>query len=304
MDEFIGYRNGVWVPVSEILPVPGDRGPSMGDQVTEMVRTFDGKSFRMRDHIDRLYKSLKYTRIDPGLTADELYEVSEEGIRRNEHLRPAGGDISLSHVVSRGAGGPRAWGAGPPNVFIRYSPMSYGMFGDKYETGINAAIPRTRSFDPASLDPKIKHLSRMNMSIAELEANDIDAGAWPILLDSNGHLTEGSGYNVFIATDGVLRTPTDHAALVGISRMMALDLAEQLQIPATEENLEPYDLFTADECFFSSTPFSLLPVTRVDGREIGDGKPGPMTQQLLAAWSESVGIDIVGQAAAAAQATS
>ena len=300
MEEFVGYRNGEWVPVSEILPVAGDRGPSMGDQVTEMVRTFGGKSFRMRDHIDRLYKSLKYTRIDPGLPADEMYEVSEEGIRRNEHLRPAGSDISLSHVISRGAGGPRAWGAGPPNVFIRYNPMNYSMFGDKYETGVNAAIPRTRSFDPAALDPKIKHLSRMNMSIAELEANDIDKGAWPILLDSNGHLTEGSGYNVFIATDSILRTPTDHAALVGISRMMVLALAEQLQIPAVEENLEPYDLFTADECFFSSTPFSLLPVTRVDGRDIGTGKPGPMTQQLLAAWSESVGIDIVGQAASAA----
>ena len=150
---------------------------------------------------------------------------------------------------------------------------------------------------------RCQEVGEQGMSLAELEANDIDAGAWPILLDANGHLTEGSGYNVFIATDGILRTPTDHAALVGVSRMMALDLAEQLEIPASEEDLEPYDLFTADECFFSSTPFSLLPVTRVDGREIGDGKPGPMTQQLLAAWSESVGIDIVGQAeAAAAQA--
>jgi branched-chain amino acid aminotransferase len=104
-------------------------------------------------------------------------------------------------------------------------------------------------------------------------------------------------------SDGALRTPTDRAALAGISRSMTLDLAEQLEIPAYEEDLQPYDLYTADEAFFTSTPFSILPVTQVDRRDIGDGKPGPVTQQLLAAWSDAVGIDMVDQATRQAKAS-
>ena len=296
MEEFVGYHNGEWLPMSQIRPDPADRGVTLGDQVTDVERTFDGKSFRMEEHIDRLYKSLKYVRIDPGLTPDEMYELSEEGIRRNEHLRPEGNDISIVHIITRGPGGPRAWGAGPPNVYIKYSLMGYDLFARYYADGAHGAIPRTRSYEPEALDPKVKHLSRLNMSLAELEANDIDPGAWPILTDMNGNLTEGSGYNVFIVTDHAIRTPTDRAILAGISRGMVLDLADQLEIPATEEDLQPYDLYTADECFFSSTPFSVLPVTVVDRRPIGDGKPGPVTEQLLAAWSEAVGIDIVDQA--------
>ena len=296
MDEFVGYHNGNWLPMSQIGPDPADRGTTLGDQVTDVERTFDGKSFRMREHVHRLYKSLKYVRFDPGLTEDEMYEISEEGIRRNEHLRPEGQDMNVVHIITRGAGGPRAYGAGPPNVYIKYSLAGYDMFAPYYATGMHGVITRTRSYEPAALDPKVKHLSRLNMSLAEVEANDLDPGAWPILTDKDGNVTEGSGYNVFIVTDGVIRTPTDTAILAGISRDMVLDLAEQLEVPASEEDLQPYDVYTADECFFSSTPFSILPVTYVDRRPIGDGRPGPMTHNLLAAWSEAVGIDVVDQA--------
>ena len=157
-------------------------------------------------------------------------------------------------------------------------------------------ITRTRSYEPEALDPKVKHLSRLNFALAELEANDVDPGAWPILTDRDGNITEGSGYNVFIVSDGVVRTPGDRAILAGVSRAMALELAGQLGVPAFEEDLQPYDLYTSDEVFFTSTPFCLLPVTQVDRRLIGDGKPGPLTRQLLAAWSEAVGVDIVDQA--------
>ena len=296
MDEFVGYHNGNWLPMSQIAPDPADRGTTLGDQVTDVERTFDGKSFRMREHIHRLYKSLKFVRFDPGLTEDEMYEISEEGIRRNEHLRPEGQDMNIVHIITRGAGGPRAYGAGPPNVYIKYSLAGYDMFAPYYATGMHGVITRTRSYEPAALDPKVKHLSRLNMSLAEVEANDLDPGAWPILTDKDGNITEGSGYNVFIVTGGVIRTPTDTAILAGISRDMVLDLAEQLEVPASEEDLQPYDVYTADECFFSSTPFSILPVTYVDRRPIGDGRPGPMTHNLLAAWSEAVGIDVVDQA--------
>ena len=115
-------------------------------------------------------------------------------------------------------------------------------------------------------------------------------------LINTGNITEGTGYNVFLVTDGVIRLPRDSTTLQGVSRGMVTDLARQLNIPVSEEMLQPYDLYTADEVFFSGTSPCVLPVTRVDKREVNDGKPGPITQQLLAAWSETVGVDLVDQA--------
>ena len=147
-----------------------------------------------------------------------------------------------------------------------------------------------------SLDPKVKNFSRMNFNLADLEAGDVDPDAWPILMDTDGNLTEGTGYNIFLVTDGVIRTPGDRSILQGVSRGMVFDLARQLNIPLVEEDLQPYDLYTSDEAFFSSTSPCVLPVTKVDKRQLGDGRPGPIVQQLLSAWSESVGLDIADQA--------
>ena len=124
----------------------------------------------------------------------------------------------------------------------------------------------------------------------------MDPGAYAFLMDMDGNLTEGTGYNFFMVTDGVLRTAGDRAILQGVSRGMVFDLAEQLDIRVVEEDLQPYDLYTADEAFISTTSPCVLPVTQVDKRQIGDGKPGPVVRQLLAAWSEAVGVDIVDQA--------
>ncbi|MBM3944124.1 MAG: branched-chain amino acid aminotransferase, partial [SAR202 cluster bacterium] len=124
----------------------------------------------------------------------------------------------------------------------------------------------------------------------------VDREAWPILLDRDGNIAEGSGSNVFIVTGGVLRTPGDDTLLEGVTRIAVFELAEQLGIPVSQETLQPYDLYTADEAFFSTTPAFALPITRADNRVIGDGRPGKITRQLLAAFSESVGIDVVEQA--------
>ena len=132
--------------------------------------------------------------------------------------------------------------------------------------------------------------------MAELEAGDIDKTGWPILLDSRGNVTEGVGYNVFLVSDGVIRTASDRSVLQGVSRAMVFELAKGSGIPIVEEEMQPYDLYNASEAFFSSTSPCVLPVTRVDGRQIGRGVPGPVVHRLLAAWSEVVGVDIVQQA--------
>jgi hypothetical protein len=134
-------------------------------------------------------------------------------------------------------------------------------------------IVRTHSFSSDALDPKVKHFSRMNFNLAELEAGDVDPEGWPILTDGRGNITEGVGYNVFIVTGGVIRTAGDRGVLQGVSRAMVFDLARELGIPILEEDLQPYDVYTADEAFFTSTSPCVLPVTRVDRRPIGAGTP-------------------------------
>lgn len=295
MADYTAYFNGEWMPFSQVKIDPMDRGFTVGDVVFDVARTFNGKSFRMREHIDRLYRSLKFVRIDPGLSSDEMLDISEDVVRRNESLRQDVGDYTITQFVTRGPGS-SARDAGPATVCVKARAIDFGRIASLFETGAHGVITRTRSYPVESLDPKVKHYSRMNFNLADLEAGDVDPDSWPILTDSDGNLTEGTGYNVFLVTDGVIRTPGDRSILQGVSRGMVFDLAHQLGIPVVEEDLQPYDMYTADEAFFSSTSPCVLPVTKVDKRQLGEGRPGPIVEQLLSAWSESVGLDIVDQA--------
>jgi branched-chain amino acid aminotransferase len=252
---------------------PLDRGFYVGDSVFEVERTFDGKSFRMKEHVDRLYRSLTYTGIDAGLAAEEMFEISEEAIARNEEHRGEVGDFTIHQFITRGEGR-RAWQATDPTVCVRIGAIDFANYAQSYIDGANAAITSILSYSPQALDPKVKHYSRMNFNLAEVEANNSDPGALPILRDENGNITEGTGYNVLLVTDGAIRTADDRSLLQGVSRGTVYDMAEQLGIPVVEQELQPYDVYTADEVFFSTTSWCVLPVTRVDKRQIGDGKPG------------------------------
>ena len=169
-----------------------------------------------------------------------------------------------------------------------------------HETGIHAIIPKTRNYHPDTIDNKAKHRSRLNLTMAQLEVVEADPEAWPLLLDHYGNISEGTGSNFFIVTDGVIRTPTDTSILQGLSRDTVIRLAKDLDIPCIEEDIQPFDAYTADEAFMTGTSHSMLPVSRIDWRSIGDEMPGPMVKRLLAAWSEMVGLDIVDQARAQA----
>jgi len=295
MADYVAYFCGEWMPASQVKIDPMDRGFLVGDAVFDVFRTFNGKSFRLREHVDRLYRSLKYVRIDPGMPPEEMVRISEEIIARNEHLRTDVGDFAVWQFVTRGRGR-WAHSAGPPAVGVFIRSLGFARFAHLYEQGAHGVIVRSRSYSPESLDPKVKHFSRMKFNMAELEAGDIDKAGWPILMDSRGNVTEGVGYNVFMVADGVIRTAGDRTVLQGVSRGMVFELAKGLGIPIVEEEVQPYDLYNADEVFFSSTSPCVLPVTRVDRRQIGEGVPGPVVHQLLAAWGKAVGVDIVKQA--------
>ena len=157
MADYVAYFNGEFVPFSQVKIDPLDRGFLVGDCVFDVARTFNGKSFRMREHVDRLYRSLKYVRIDPGLTPEELERISEEVVSRNEHLRADVGDYQLWQFVTRGRG---RWAhkAGPPAVGICTRQMGFVRYADLYDTGAHGVIVRTRSFNPGRARPEGQEL--------------------------------------------------------------------------------------------------------------------------------------------------
>lgn len=300
MADYQAYFNGEWMPEGEVTISPSDRGFTVGDLVFEVERTFNGVPFRLKEHIERLYRSLTYVRMDSGLSAEEMTAITEEAVERAKADHPEVTDFWMRQIVTRGT--VDLFDPPDPTVLVQVGEQGF-WYADLYDTGMHGVISKTRAYSPQALDPKIKHYSRMNFVLAHQEAHDVEPGSWPILLDDRGFLAEGNGQNVFIVTDGVIRTPTDYAALQGVSRGMAIDLTQQLDTPLVEEDLQPYDLYTADEAFWTTTSMCVMPMTQVDRRPIGDGKPGPMSQRLLAAWSEAVGIDIVGQAQGSMSAT-
>lgn len=294
--DYTAYFNGQWVPYKDVLIPPHDRGFMLADVVYDVIRTFNGKPFALDRHMDRLYRSLKYLRIDCGLSRDEMTSVCEEAVERNKDRLPAVGDFTINPFATRGAHAPAIADAGPATVCVVVKPVAFAGFAKFYSDGAHGVIARTRSYTSQVMDPKVKHHSRLNFVQAELEAADVDPDARPILLDDAGNVTEGIGYNIFLVRDGILKTPTDRSILQGVSRSVIIDLADRLDIAFSEEDLQPYDLYTADEVFFSSTSPRIMPVSRVDNRPVADECPGPVTRRLLSAHSELVGVDIVDQA--------
>ena len=296
MEGYTAYFNGEWVDWSKVLISPDDRGFLLGDVVFDIARTFDGKPFRLDDHVDRLYRSLKFMDIDPGLSNGEMTSICEEAVERNRANLPEAGDFNINPFVTAGAsvrGEPRGAAA---TVCVAIKPIGFSYFAPFYLKGAHGVIARTRSYASNVMEPKVKHHSRANFVLAELEARAVDPAALPMLLDTDGNVSEGIGYNVFIVRDGVILTAPDDVILQGISRKTIIEVAHSLDLPVIEERFQPYDVYNADEVFFSGTSPRIYPVGMVDFRPIGDGTPGPVTRRLLAAHSELVGVDIVDQA--------
>ena len=284
--------NGQFVDRDKAQVSIHDRGFRLGDVVFDTSRTFNGQIFRLRDHLERFYRSLKYVRINPGMSIDEMEVATLEVVKKNEALRESlKDDYMISQIVSGGI----SQRINGPTVVIMIDPLGSPRWAPAYKDGASVVISKTRSYSSQSLDPKVKHYSRLNFVLAELEATDVDPGSLPLLLDLDGNVSESTGANFFIVSDKRLLVPKTESTLQGVSRLTVTELAKSLSIPVIETNIQPYDVYTADEAFLCSTPYCILPVGKVDGRQIGDAVPGDITNQLLAAWSEKVGLDIVDQ---------
>lgn len=295
------YINGNYVPENEAKLSIYDSALMFGDMVFEMTRSFNKKQFKLREHLERLYSGIKIFRIPMKLSIDELEKACLETIRVNEPFFNETDEHRLMINVSRGPLGiysPIFGGKIEPTVVIADFPLKWTVasMAKFYDTGINSVIPSQRSIPATLMDPKIKNRSRMWYQMANIEVSQVKGdNNWALLIDPDGYITEGTGDNFFMAKDGVLYTPEGRNILRGISRQYVFEIADQLGIQCIEKNIEPFDLYNADEALVTGTPFCILPTTHLNGLQIGDGKMGEITKQLLSKWSENVGVDIVQQ---------
>jgi branched-chain amino acid aminotransferase len=300
--ERIAYYNGQFVPESQVRVPFRDRGFKYGDAVFDTTRTFGHRIFRLREHIERLYRSLRYLRIDPGLDPDRMMEITEEVVRRNLPLLEPDDDYWVTQRVSRGLD-PRergAWGQDGPTVIVECLPLPLRERASLFRDGIRVLVPSVRRTAPDALSARTKTHNYLNVLAGDLEVKARDPEAWAILLDVNGNLAEGIGSNIFLVDHGALYTPREQFVLAGISRQTVIELAREAGIGVVEKDLDLFDAYNAAEAFLTSTSLCVCPVRSVNGVVVGGGGaegrlPGPVTQAVIDAYCRLVDHDFVAQ---------
>lgn len=297
MDERVVYVNGQFVPESRAVISVFDRGFRWGDAVYDAERTYGGKLFRLEQHMDRLYRSLRYTRIDPGLTRPQMAEITRQVVEANARFLGPNDDYGVVQVVSRGVFTPSRRLTGlKPTVVVYCMPIGFGDFAKFHLQGVRLITPSIRRTPPQCVSPKAKISNKMNHLLGDFEAKEADPEAYSLMLDLDGNITENSAANFLFVANGHLMVPNRRNVLPGTGMAIVLDLARDLEIPIQEGDYTPFDVYHADEAFLTSATTCMLPVASLNGVRIGTSVPGPVTQRLLDAWSELVGIDIVAQA--------
>ena len=270
------YANGSFVPQDQAVTSIYDHGFLYGDGVFEGIRAYNGRVFRLDEHIDRLYDSAKAILLKIPLTKSEMKEAILETLRVNNMT-----DAYIRPIVSRGVGdlGLDPEKCGKPNIFIITQPWG-AMYGDLYDDGLTAVTVTVRRNAPESLSPNIKSLNYLNNILAKIEANQGGADE-AIMLDVHGNISEGSGDNIFVVKKGVISTPPAMNNLRGITRACVIEIAHSLGWQVHEIDLGLFDIYTADEVFVTGTAAEVAPITEIDGRVIGDGTVGSVTRKLM-----------------------
>ena len=294
--ENVVFFNGSLIPERDAgIPIR-DRGFIYGDAVFDATRTFNGRTFKLREHIRRLYNSLRYLRIDPEMTPEEMERWSLEVVNHNHPLLPAGQDMWVMQRISRGVESTEPGVPMRPTVLIESHAIPFARRASLHRDGISIVTPSVPRIPPRFLSPRAKTHNYLNLIMGDLEVQDTDPNAWAVLLDEEGNLTEGRGSNIFLVKDGTVATPQGRFVLEGITRGVVMELAQGLDLPVSETDLDLYDAYTADEAFLTSTSLCICPISRVNGATVGDGNPpGPVTRQLMAAFSDLAGMDYVEQ---------
>jgi branched-chain amino acid aminotransferase len=276
-ESLVVYVNGEYVPRNQAKISIFDVGFLRGDAVFDTTSAWNGRIFKLTAHLERLELSLRAARVQCPLPLEALRAVIVETTRRCG-LRNA----YIQTIVTRGEPplGVRDLTQCRPGLIVFAIPYVSILNPEQIKSGGRAMIASTRALPAQCLDPKIKSLSRLHFDLAVLEgkAAGMDVS---LMLDLDGHVTEGPGFNVFAVRRGEIFSPPE-GILMGITRQTVFELAAEHEIPAREAQLTAYDLHAADEVFLTSTAGGIMPLVEIDGRPIGDGKPGPLSQRIHA----------------------
>jgi branched-chain amino acid aminotransferase len=259
-----------------------DHGLLYGDGIFEGIRFYNGRVFRLEEHLERLWDSARSICLTIPMTRQEMTEALLETIRQN-HLH----DGYIRLLVTRGVGN---LGLNPeqcktPSVIIIAATIAL-YHEDFYRKGLSIVTVATRRCNPASLNPAVKSLNYLNNVMARIEANLAGADE-ALMLNDAGNIAECTADNVFIIKQGQIFTPPITAgALRGITRSVVFDIAGEFDTRVIEADFTRHDVFVADECFLTGTAAEIIPVVKADGRIIGNGKPGPMTGRIIARFRE------------------
>lgn len=277
--ELMAYLNGDLLPHSEAVAGMRSDGSGSGGGLYDAERTFDGRVFKLREHLQRLYNGLEGSHVYPGLTIDEMEAATLTVIEANlESLQP-GDEFVVGQVV--GTGPSLSNGAPVIDVLIYCQVLDFSDFARSYSTGV-------RVFTPATYSPPARGQTRG----PQVPDDDV----WALKTDQKGYITECARANFMFVKDGRIMLPDRSAALPGISMATVLELAEAMGIPVDEGRYSTSDVYAADGAYISGTRYCLLPVSTINGVAVLGPVPSAVTSRLIAAWSEMVGLDIVQQA--------
>ena len=283
-DELQVYIDGFYYPKSQAKISVYDHGFLYGDGVFEGIREYNGVVFKLKEHVDRLYRSAHAITLQIPLAKEELVKAVVETLRKNNM-----NNSYIRLIVSRGIGDlgldPRKC---PKPTIIIITDTIQIRAGNAKETGVTAMLSWVRRNPVDATTHEIKSLNYLNSVLAKIEANicGVDEA---ICLENNGYIAEGVGENIFIVKgDEILTPPTSTGALEGITSEVVAQICEKLKISLTIVNLTPYMLFNADEAFFTGTAMEMIPIREVNKRQIGTGKPGPVTKLLMAEFQKVI----------------
>ena len=294
------YINGELVPESQATISIFDVGLMYGITLYESLRTFKHKWFLPDEHWRRLERSMTYAGLTELLDREQFDQVLAQTLEANLQFTDADDDLWGNIQVTPGQSIPMPLmgSAAPtsPTVICYTAALPHRDYAPYYRTGKHVVTSLFRTPPAQSYEQRMKNRSRFPHFLSKQHAGRIDPDAFALMLDTDGNLAEGTGANIFLSRDGILYTPKARNILVGASRQHVLGLCRDLGIDAVEEDLTLYDAYTAEEAFWTTSSYCILPISCIDGRQIGSAYPGPQAARLLAAWSELVGVDIMTQA--------
>ncbi|MDP7397655.1 MAG: aminotransferase class IV [Lentisphaeria bacterium] len=295
-DQPTAYLNGEFVHADDCKLPMFDLGIVIGAAVTDLVRTFNGKPYRLEDHIRRFYRSCKYACIEPPASLEESMKITEELVERNQPVYD-NRELAVVYYMTAGVNSAYAGAAAGADrltpTYVQHTfPLLFHAWSHFFTDGAHCVTPPVRHVPPQVLSSKIKHRNRLHMWIGDKQAQQADPKAVPLYMDVDGNIAEASGSNFLIYRDGTVVSPRRPNMLWGISLQTVTEILAELDVPFIEEDIQTYDVVNADEAWLPSSPYCLAPVSRLNGTEIGSGKPGPMWRRILDHWSGLVGKDV------------